>query len=283
MRRRFLILMIICTLPQLLRAGVVPLKDGDIPGLVAGSVNEYAGDVFLQYKGSDAGLYLEYGFKNLLVQQLMLGNEELRLEVFEMDSPEAAYGAYSVSVVRCTFKDTIADHDCQSRFQYLAAQGNLFILIGSVSGNPRIGSQLLAVAGALIRSNPAPSFDLPEVFLQGRIRTTGKMTYFAKGAIGLQNCPLPWQDLMFGVRFSMYATLIPDQWGDIFFARITFREPGDMNRFLKAAGLMELNTPVSSKLNAGIFREYQTTSGPLTILFLQSQQTISIRQVTGGF
>ncbi len=275
--------MILSCLPVFLRAGVVPLKDGDIPGLVAGSSSQYTGDDFLQYRGSDAGLYLEYGFKNLLVQQLMLGNEEFRLEIFEMDSPEAAYGAYSVSVVRCNFRDTIADHDCQSRFHYLAAHGNLFIHITSVSGNPRIGSQLLSIAGAVIRSNPAAPFTLPEVFSQGRIQTSGKMIYFAKGAIGLQNCPFPWQDLMFGVRFSMYATLIPDQWGDIFFARITFREPGDMNRFLKAAGLMELNTPISSKLNAGIFREYQTTSGPLTILFLQSQQTISIRQVTGGF
>jgi len=276
----FLLLLLACAGSAMAQ---VPLRTGDLPGLTVTSSETIDAEHLPEYKGSDAALYQEYGFSSLLVQYLSYNNEDLRLEVYNMNTPEAAYGVYSVSVVRCNFRDTVAGFDCQSRFQYQAANGNQYIFLTAPSGNPRIGYALLSVARMFINANPpSKAFALPEVFKQGRPQSAGKMVYFASGPAGLQNCPFPWQNMMYGIRFSMYATLIPDQWGDIFFARITFPQQGDLNRFLNAAGLMDYNTPVTSRLRDGIFHEYQTTRDPLTILFLESQQTISIRQITGG-
>ena len=261
------------------QAQVIPLKSGDVPGLTIISSDLYTDDAFRSYSGSDANLYLEYGFRSLLVQRLKMNADELKIEVFEMTSPEAAYGIYSVSVIKCMFRDTVAPFDCQGRFQYQAAIGPYYVSISRSTDKQVTGTGMMSVARAFMTKNHTAPFRLPDAFNQGRIRASGQMVYFAKGLLGLQHCPFPWGNEIIGINFSMYSIMIPDQWGDIYFARFSFLRPEDLTRFLNAMGLMSYNMPVPSRFNEGIFREYQTTSDPLTIYFMQSQQTISIRQI----
>ena len=53
------------------------------------------------YINGGAELYLEYGFDTLIVTEMTVEGNDLKLEVYRMKDPEAAFGIFSVSRFRC--------------------------------------------------------------------------------------------------------------------------------------------------------------------------------------
>lgn len=61
-----------------------------------GEVQEFAGEDLYTYIDGGAEIYQEYGFRRVAVQDYKdAGGRSVSLEIFEMDSPEAAYGIYT--------------------------------------------------------------------------------------------------------------------------------------------------------------------------------------------
>ena len=69
----------------------------DLPGwTVSGEPQHYAGEDLYTYIDGGAEIYQEYGFKQVLAQDYKdAGGRTLTLELYEMKSPEAAYGAFT--------------------------------------------------------------------------------------------------------------------------------------------------------------------------------------------
>lgn len=72
-------------------------KDQDLKGWQSvGPPNVYTGEALFEYIDGGAELYLEYNFKQVAIREYSNdAGSSLTIEVYEMDSPENAYGLYS--------------------------------------------------------------------------------------------------------------------------------------------------------------------------------------------
>ncbi len=93
--------------------------------------------------GSD--LFLEYGFKELRALEVSYKSEDYSIEVYEMSSPEDAFGIYSLHTFRCLSADSLSQYDCMSRFQLQTVVANKYVSIvfGAETRKAREGAREL--------------------------------------------------------------------------------------------------------------------------------------------
>ncbi|MCK9218897.1 MAG: hypothetical protein M0P47_02465 [Bacteroidales bacterium] len=276
--RKFLLLFLF--IPVFLASQTIfPIDGHDFPDAIVPPSTLYDIDAAWSYLNTGMDLYLEFGFKSVMVQEIIWENAKVKAEVYLMGSPEEAFGIYSLSVIKCQQRDTINPYDCNNQFQYQAAYGNLYILITGESGMEQAKKYFLPVAQILMKKNQQNVLTLPAPFNLSAFKPSRYNLAYLQGPIGLQNCMFPFQDLFLGVRFQMFATLLTQMDLDIYFTRISFQTPGDMLQFLGYAGLMDGNIPVSNtNNNDGLYREYQQVDAQ-TIYFLQSQEPYPISRL----
>lgn len=94
----------------------------------------YKNDLYGHINGG-AELYLEYGFDSLLVQDYVSNEAELSLEVYCMDSPEAALGIYLMKCGQETPSAEINTRNSTNKFQILAVKNNLYIQLNNFKSN----------------------------------------------------------------------------------------------------------------------------------------------------
>lgn len=271
------IVLIFLFLPLLLGAQPVqPITSADFPDAVVSRPDHYNTESIWDYMNSGADLFLEFGFTSLMVQELAWPDARIKLEIWQMNSPEAAYGIYSLSLIKCPVRDTLCGFDCLSAFGYQAAWGDLYLTLTGEEGTGNDLRPFLPAVQTLMKKNPRTAFTLPEPFNDPIIRQGRRNLTFINGPVGLQNGMFPYQDLFTGVRFGMFATLLTRSDLDVYFSRIAFLTPGDMLLFLGYAGLMKDNMPIpNTNTNDGLYREYKPLDA-LTIYFLQSQEPYPI-------
>ena len=274
MKRLFYLLLFLPV--TLCSQGIFPLTESDLTGALVTRTENYSLETIFGYQSSGADLLVEFGFNSLLVQEIICKNEKFKMEVYQMKSPEGAFGMYSLSLVNCALRDTLNPYDCATKYQYQAAYGPLYISVTSESGSLFAVNYYYQIAGTFMQRNPQKNMTLPEPFDLPRLKEYRKNLVFINGPIGLQNSLFPWQDLFLAVNFAMYAIILPDPKADIYFARITFPTPGDLTRFLGYAGLLKLNMPINNCTTPdGIYHEYKPVDGQ-TIYFLQRQEPYPI-------
>jgi hypothetical protein len=269
---------------MLLAQAVIPLTDGDFPDAIVGKADNYDIASVMEYN-SAADMMIEFGFSSLMVQEIVWETARIKVEVYQMSSPEAAFGVYSLSVLKCVQRDTLTAYDCNAVYQYQAAYGNLFIIVSSENGSGFARAHYLPAANAVMKKNPQRTLDLPEPFNMPLMKKGQKNLVYTRGLISLQNSLFPWQELFLGVNFGMYAIVLANAESDLYFARIRFDTPEGKLRFLSLAGLTMGDVPVpNTNTNDGLYREYQQVKpeDPLTIYFLQSQEPWPINAVISG-
>lgn len=243
----------------------------------------YTPETIWNYDSDAAPVISEYGFTALLVQKLMVGMEDFKLEAYFMNTPEAAFGSYTTSILGCTVSDSVTRWDCLTQYQYKAAYGRYYIIITNQSGSMVAQKYSYNIMQKWMLLNPQDPLKLPDVFAAPAFADNLDQIDFVTGMLGMQNSPLGWENLILRVRFAMYAVILPDPRGQIYFARITFLTQGDMYTFLTNARLMQNGVPLQSYNDYGfLFREFVPAdpTTPLTIYFLQSSIPIAIAEVT---
>jgi len=260
-----------------------PLTGNELPGAVVVSTYNYTPETIWNYNSDAAPMISEYGFNALLVQKFMVGMEDFKLEAYFMNSPEAAYGPYSTNILGCTKQDSITSWDCLTQYQYKAAYGRFYMIITNQSGSKGAQQYGYTITQKFMQLNPQTSLELPYVFNAPAFADNRNQVDFVSGMLGMQNSLLGWENLIVGVRFAMYAVILPDPRGEIYFAQITFPTQADMYNFLTRAKLMQNGVPIQAYNDYGfLFREFVISdpSSPLTIYFLQSSVPIAIAEVT---
>ena len=268
--RKFLLLLLL--MPAMLQAQpIMPLVSANFPDAIVGKAVSYDIETLPEYNDG-ADIFIEFGFKSLMVQEIAWEKAKIKVEVYLMNTPEAAFGVYSLSVIKCLQRDTLTPFDCNTVFQYQTSYGNLYISITNESGSETARALYLPVARAIMQVNPQQLFELPAPFNQPLLKKGRKNLVYIQGPAGFQNSLYPWQDLFLGVRFGMYAIYLVNSDSEIYFARIRFETPDDQIRFLGFAGLMHGNVPIpNTNTNDGLYREFKQLDNQ-TIYFLQSQE-----------
>jgi len=112
----------------------------------AGRAQSYtAMDLYGRIDGG-AELFLEYGFEELIVRDYAKGDEELTLESYRMDSPEAALGIYLAKLGR---EEPVARLDFRASFnpyQLNFVKGRYFGQVDNFSGKADNADAMIALA-----------------------------------------------------------------------------------------------------------------------------------------
>jgi hypothetical protein len=153
-----------------------------------GSPREYKGEDLFSYINGGAEIYHEYGFAQVIVQDFKRKNgKSIALEIFEMESSEAAYGIYSFKTATQGEGLALGDKAQLADYYLNFWKGNFVVTLTGFDEDEETVKGLQKIARAVatkIRSRgrePAFVSLLPEKDLIGQ-----SIKYF-KGNLGLYN------------------------------------------------------------------------------------------------
>ncbi|HVP07259.1 MAG TPA: DUF6599 family protein, partial [Candidatus Acidoferrum sp.] len=118
------------------------------------TLEHYGPDQLFAYIDGGAEQYLELGFVNLKVQRYANGKSELELNLYRMDSPEAALGIY---LITCPVEKPLKNlqvRNSGSNSQVNLVRGPYFVQINNSTGDKSASSAMTALAKALTLTLP---------------------------------------------------------------------------------------------------------------------------------
>jgi hypothetical protein len=187
-KTRVAILVLFLAVP-LFSAAVFP-PDGFMPGWKSkGQVREFTRNGLYGHINGGSELFLEFGFIVLRLQKYQApgDSDEISIETYRMESPEAALGIYLMKCGSETPVPGIHDQVRQTgdRYQITLLKGCYFITVNNFSGNPAYIPVMVKMANQTLdqfpATQPADLFSL----LPGENRVPGTELLF-RGPFSLQ-------------------------------------------------------------------------------------------------
>lgn len=115
------------------------------------------------YIDGGAELFLEFGFKQLTVQNYKQGEYEVSLEVYEMKSAESALGVYLMKCGNETSVEGIPVRNTGNKYQFTMVKGNCFVQINSFVGEEKMIPVMTSLAQQALKfiaeTKPVKLFD----------------------------------------------------------------------------------------------------------------------------
>ncbi len=139
------------------------------------------------YINGGAELYLEYGFDTLVVTEMEVDGSDIKLEVYRMKDPEAAFGIFSVSRFRCNGGARLTDHICRSAYQLQFCKGPYYVSIINDTGSEADQQRSADLAAILVENISEPSFDPAEFYAEGIDDETMRGAVLVRGPLGVNN------------------------------------------------------------------------------------------------
>lgn len=144
---------------------------------------EFTGPGLYGFMNGGAEQFLEYGVSKLTARDIVYSGQEYTIEIYDMPTPEDAFGIYSLHVFRCQRADTLGCIDCLSPYQLQAVVGNKYVSVVFPSGSTVAKSKVDGLIRQFLpmdgRDNPA----IPEL-LKEISPYSGKLK-FLRGPIGI--------------------------------------------------------------------------------------------------
>jgi hypothetical protein len=139
MKKTSLLIAILLCLAVDCHAGIILPDDNFVVGwTTSGRTLRFVGSDLFNYIDGGAELFLEFGFKELVVQGYRQGDNEIVLEVYQMDSPEAALGIYLMKCGEETPIEKIAARNSGNKYQFTVVKGSYFILVNSFAKDEKL-------------------------------------------------------------------------------------------------------------------------------------------------
>ena len=114
----------------------------------------FRGKNLFSHINGGAELFLEFGFEDLVVQYYRKGEQEIGIEAYRMESPEAALGVY---LMKCGQESPLAEipaRNSSDRFQYTVVKNNYFLLINNFKGEESLTPVMTAFTQSAVECLP---------------------------------------------------------------------------------------------------------------------------------
>lgn len=144
------------------------------------------------FMNGGADQFLEYGVSRLVTRDVVYKGEEFTVDIYDMPTPEDAFGIYSLHIFKCTRADNDGCIDCLSPYQLQTVAGSRYVSVVFPSGSeaaraladelvryyaPAEGQPLPAIPQAL---SLAPPYSGRVKLLRGPISVSSASTSLAK-------------------------------------------------------------------------------------------------------
>ncbi len=210
---------------QLNAQQITELRSDDFAQLTITSNTVYDGNALWGYMNGGADLYLEYGFAGLRVQEVEFASEKIKLEIFTMESPKAAFGIMSIRRFKCAESELFVTGDCLTDYQYQAAKSNFYISIINYNGSEKAGEITRILARKLLGKISGESYPLPSFQNIDPQFVTPNTIKLATGPLGIQNIVPKWAKLFEGTEhFDLFVFPVKTDNGKILFGDLLFAD-----------------------------------------------------------
>lgn len=222
------------------------------------------------YIDGGADVYLEYGFSRLHLQEINYRKEHIKLEIYQMKNPEAAFGIFSVSRFKCLKEDSISRFHCLSSYQVQAARDRYYISAINDNGTPEEKALCKELVQVILNKIAQDSIKIPQLFLNELFQPyIGELKSF-NGKLGVQNGFPAWSDQFDRyAKFSMYILPIENASNYAYLAKIRFSSSEDLKDFHTKAGFMTLSQALLSVSKNGVFKALKQT-GPDELVYFET-------------
>lgn len=202
---------------------------------------EFTGAGLYGFMNGGAEQFLEYGVSKLVARDVVYDGQEYTIEIYDMPTPEDAFGIYSLHVFKCQRADTLGCIDCLSPYQLQAVVGNKYVSVVFPSGSAAAKSKV----DELIRHYlPMDGKDNP-VFpaqLEDLSPYSGKLKFF-RGPIGISGVSTSLMHYLDGIAYTG-VWFVADKSSKSYRALVCLKEQG-------AADKLKVKVPASDLIQSG--------------------------------
>jgi hypothetical protein len=163
------------------------LSRSDLVGMEETRFATYAENSLWGYINGGADLYLEYGFKEVMVQNFVWESEPFKVDVYIMENPEAAFGIFSVSRFSCKNIGKLGTWDCINPYQIQVAHGSLYISVIPYNATDRSMELGLKIAEKIMAKHRAKPLKMSQLLDNERLVVNRSKIKLFYGHLALQN------------------------------------------------------------------------------------------------
>jgi hypothetical protein len=225
----------------------IVLADDDSSGITSISTRFFDNDGLWGYINGGADLYLEYGFEQLTVLDIKAGGIDYKADLYKMISPEAAFGIYSISRFKCKESAVLTAEDCLTPYQYIAAQGEVYISVSNSTGSAEAQQTTLEIARKLLAQIESHTFAKPEVFSHELLTPHTSGLKYISGQLGMQNGFVRWESLFAGIKnYQAWISTVNHNNSICYVADVCFIDSVSKEAFLLKNNLKAINGQIQS-------------------------------------
>lgn len=181
----------------------------DLPGAILEAPRTFNGSSLYGYMDGGADLYLEYGFTRAWVNEVNWQGGKYTIELYKMNSPEDAFGIFSVSRYRCKSTPALTPFTCQAKYQLQIVAGQFYINIINSKGTSADSLASLEIGKAIVRKVEQEPAEVGDYMPDIQAEVINRNAILVKGELGLRNGAPDLLDLFKGI--TGYRALILQQ------------------------------------------------------------------------
>ena len=275
MKYLFFVSLLFCAIPS---AASGPLVIGrDLPGWKIDNPDFYNAKQLYGYINGGAELYLEYGFKQVSAQRCTNGEFELQVDIYEMVSPEAAFGIFSILRGKCATPLKGALFSCSRSEQILFARDRYLVSVVPYDRSNTTRDAATAAATALLLRIGKKEHRPNELFRSGPLSPGFDGLRYFHGPLALQSALDDWSDRLAGIdRFDLEHSRFGKGSQQTEAAVIRFRSRRDCEKFLSQSRLSEAKGKKGWYVDNGTGRSVMIKGGK-TVYYLAGGQAKKLR------
>lgn len=145
----------------------------------------FPGSALFDHIDGGAEIFLEFGFRELVIRKYAKGGDELGLEIYEMDTPESALGIYLMKAGRETPVPNLDARNTGETAQIMMLRGRFLIYINNFRGGEACLPVMKELARAVLKWIPEQA----AVDIRERLPGNGLLPdsgVLFRGPVGLQ-------------------------------------------------------------------------------------------------
>lgn len=181
----------------------------DFPDAVFEAPKTYTGASLYGYMDGGADLYLEYGLSAARIDEVTLAGGKYTIEIFRMNSPEEAFGIYSVSRYQCKSAPPFTPFTCHTPYQLQIVAGPFYVNIINSTGKSADSLTSLKIGEAIVNKVKDKPADISGYLPDLPPETINREAILVKGELGIRNGVPDLVDYFEGV--SGYCAVILQQ------------------------------------------------------------------------
>ena len=207
-----------------------------VPALLAAQEVEvkrertFTGSGLYGFMNGGAEQFLEYGVSRLVARDVVYEGQEYTIEIYDMPTPEDAFGIYSLHVFRCQRADTLGCIDCLSPYQLQAVAGNKYVSVVFPSGSAAARNRVDELIRHYLPMDGNDNPQIPEL-LASFSPYSGKLK-FLRGPIGISGVSTSLMHYLEGISYTG-VWFIADKPSKSYRALVCLREKGDAEALIK--------------------------------------------------